>query len=189
MTGRYIEISCSKPILKERPWTAWTMYHWLVSGLASKAAVVLYEGVAIVKRPQGDDPGNLWRMAQQAGITHFGTSPRYLAALAAADYAPGHRHDLGALRSVLSAGAPVQPGQFDWLYRAVKKEMLFASISGGTEIMGRLVLGSPLHPVRRRPCAAPWSSTGVPTPRSRPAFPRRTFLHGAGAFRFWRASS
>lgn len=129
--------------------TAWMMYHWLISGLASQAAVVLYEGVAIVKRPQGDDPGNLWRMAQQAGITHFGTSPRYLAALAAADYEPGHRHDLGALRSVLSAGAPVQPEQFDWLYRAVKKDMLFASISGGTEIMGCLVLGSPLHPVRR----------------------------------------
>lgn len=129
--------------------TAWMMYHWLISGLASHAAVVLYDGSAIVKRADGEDLGTLWRMAEEAGITHFGTSPRYLAALQEHDYAPGRQYDLNALRSVLSAGAPVQPEQFDWLYSAVKKDMMFASISGGTEIIGCFVLGSPLHAVRR----------------------------------------
>jgi len=129
--------------------TAWMMYHWFISGLASHAAVVLYDGAAIVKRKDNDDVGILWRMAEDARVTHFGTSPRYLAALMEAGYEPGHLHDLSALRSVLSAGSPVSAEQYDWLYRAVKRDMLFASISGGTEIMGCFVLGSPLHPVRR----------------------------------------
>ncbi|MDQ3445733.1 MAG: acetoacetate--CoA ligase, partial [Pseudomonadota bacterium] len=129
--------------------TAWMMYHWFISGLASHAAVVLYDGAAIVKHKDNDDVGILWRMAEQARVTHFGTSPRYLAALMEAGYEPGRRHDLGALRSVLSAGAPVSPEQYDWLYNSVKRDMIFASISGGTEIIGCFVLGSPLHPVRR----------------------------------------
>jgi acetoacetyl-CoA synthetase len=129
--------------------TAWMMYHWLISGLASHAAIVLYDGAPIVKREDGLDNGVLWRIAQAANVTHFGTSPRYLASLAEADYAPGKQHDLRALRSVLSAGAPVSSEQFDWLYESVKRDMMFASISGGTEIIGCFVLGSPVHPVRR----------------------------------------
>jgi acetoacetyl-CoA synthetase len=50
---------------------------------------------------------------------------------------------------VLSAGAPVSPHQFDWVYDHIKRDMIFASISGGTEIIGCFMLGSPLHPVRR----------------------------------------
>ncbi|MGJ7530749.1 acetoacetate--CoA ligase [Variovorax sp. GB1P17] len=129
--------------------TAWMMYHWLITGLASHAAVVLYDGAPVAKRADGNDMGVLWRMAQQARVTHFGTSPRYLAALQEANYEPGRLHDLSCLRSVLSAGAPVQPEQYDWLYEKVKSDMIFASISGGTEIIGCFVLGSPIHPVWR----------------------------------------
>lgn len=129
--------------------TAWMMYHWLISGLASHAAVVLYDGAPIVKRDDGFDYGVLWRVAEEARITHFGTSPRYLGSVAEAGYEPGKQHDLGALRSVLSAGAPVTAEQFDWLYSAVKRDMMFASICGGTEIIGCFVLGSPLHAVHR----------------------------------------
>jgi len=129
--------------------TAWMMYHWLISGLASHAAIVLYDGSSLVKREDGLDHGILWRIAQNAGVTHFGTSPRYVASLARAGYEPGRHNDLGALRSVLSAGAPMFAEQFDWLYRSVKEDMIVASISGGTEIIGCFVLGSPVHPVRR----------------------------------------
>ncbi|MER8830907.1 acetoacetate--CoA ligase [Mesorhizobium sp. M0938] len=129
--------------------TAWMMYHWLISGLACNAAVVLYDGAPILKTAGGLDPSPLWRVAERAGVTHFGTSPKYLATLADEHYAPGKRHELSALRSLLSAGAPVSPGQFDWVYENVKRDMVFASISGGTEIIGCFLLGSPLHPVRR----------------------------------------
>jgi len=129
--------------------TAWMMYHWLISGLACDAAVVLYDGAPILKTADGLDPSPLWTMAQRASVTHFGTSPKYLATRAAEGYAPGRLHDLSSLRSLLSAGAPVSPSQFDWVYAHVKQDMIFASISGGTEIIGCFLLGSPIHPVRR----------------------------------------
>ncbi|TIU36425.1 MAG: acetoacetate--CoA ligase, partial [Mesorhizobium sp.] len=100
--------------------TAWMMYHWLISGLACGASVVLYDGAPILKSADRLDPSPLWKMAERARVTHFGTSPKYLATLAAEGYAPGRLHDLSSLRSLLSAGAPVSPGQFDWVYDHVK---------------------------------------------------------------------
>lgn len=129
--------------------TAWMMYHWLISSLAAGAAIVLYDGAPILKTAEGLDPSPLWTVAERAGITHFGTSPKYLATLADNQFFPGDRYDLSSLRSLLSAGAPVSPHQFDWVYDHVRRDMVFASISGGTEIIGCFMLGSPIHPVRR----------------------------------------
>ena len=129
--------------------TAWMMYHWCISGLASGAAVVLTDGAPILKRGDELDVAPLWQMAEAAGVTHFGISPKYLHTVAEAGYRPGDLHDLSRLRAVLSAGAPVAPDQFDWLYDAVKGDMVFASISGGTEIIGCFMLGNPTLPVRR----------------------------------------
>ncbi|GAA4429185.1 acetoacetate--CoA ligase [Georgenia halophila] len=130
--------------------TGWMMYGWVVSALAAEAAVVLIDGNPSPRRDDGNpDCGHLWRIADDAGVTHFGTSPAYLSVLINAGYHPGEHHDLRALRFVLSAGAPVSPEQYDWLYARVKEDMVFASISGGTEIHGCFQLGSPVHPVRR----------------------------------------
>jgi acetoacetyl-CoA synthetase len=113
------------------------------------AAVVLYDGAPALKTDVGLDVSLLWKVAERARVAHFGTSPKFLSILADENYRPGERHDLSALRSVLSAGAPVAPYQFDWVYDAIKRDMIFASASGGTEIIGCFMLGSPLHPVRR----------------------------------------
>jgi acetoacetyl-CoA synthetase len=129
--------------------TAWMMYHWLISGLACNAAVVLTDGAAIPRTSDGLDVGLLWRVAAEAGVTHFGISPKFLLTVAEAGYRPADQVDLSRLRSVLSAGAPVAPDQFDWLYDAVKADMMFASISGGTEIIGCFMIGNPTLPVRR----------------------------------------
>ncbi|ODT12756.1 MAG: acetoacetate--CoA ligase [Kaistia sp. SCN 65-12] len=129
--------------------TAWMMYHWVISALACNASVVLTDGAAIPRTGEGLDVGLLWRVAAEAGVTHFGISPKYLLTVAEAGYRPAERVDLTRLRSVLSAGAPVAPDQFDWLYDAVKADMMFASISGGTEIIGCFMIGNPTLPVRR----------------------------------------
>jgi acetoacetyl-CoA synthetase len=128
---------------------AWMMYHWIISGLGCGATVVLYDGASILKAGGGLDCSPLWSIVERTGVTHLGVSPKYLATLAAEGYRPGDRHDLAKLRALLSAGAPVTPAQFDWVYDAVKRDMMFASISGGTEILGCFLIGSPLHPVRR----------------------------------------
>lgn len=128
---------------------AWMMYHWTVSALSCGASIVLYDGAPILKIEGGLDCGPLWRLGERAQITHLGISPKYLSTLAAQGYHPADQHDLPTLRWLLSAGAPVAPAQFDWIYAHVKTDMGFASISGGTEILGCFLLGSPLHPVRR----------------------------------------
>jgi acetoacetyl-CoA synthetase len=135
--------------------TAWMMYHWMVSALGAGAAIVLYDGAPILKTAGGLDPAPLWKLAEQVKVTHFGTSPKYLATLEAEDYLPGQRHDLSSLRSLMVCGAPCLPHQFDWAYGAVKRDMMFASISGGTEILGCFLIGSPLHPVRRGKLTVP----------------------------------
>ncbi|CAM3895793.1 acetoacetate--CoA ligase [Lederbergia lenta] len=125
--------------------TAWMMYPWLVSGLASGAAILLYDGSPLRK----DHIGILWEIAEKVGVTHFGTSPKYLETLQKASYSIGQEHNLPHLRSVLSCGAPLSAEQYDWVYDHIKKDIMLASISGGTEIIGCFVMGSPVHPVRR----------------------------------------
>ncbi|MEO0991571.1 MAG: acetoacetate--CoA ligase, partial [Pseudomonadota bacterium] len=135
--------------------TAWMMYHWNVSALATGASIVLYDGAPILKAEGGLDCSPLWALAETAKVTHLGVSPKYLATLAAEGYFPGERHGLEALRALLVCGAPCLPHQFDWVYARVKADMMFASISGGTEILGSFLIGSPIHPVRRGQLTVP----------------------------------
>lgn len=123
--------------------TGWMMWNWLVSALASRATVVLYDG-----SPVHPDPAVLWRMAADLKVTHFGAGARYYAAVAKAGVRPAD-FDLTALRCVLSTGSPLLPDQFDWVYRHVKPDVHLASISGGSDIVSCFVLGVPTEPVRR----------------------------------------
>jgi acetoacetyl-CoA synthetase len=85
--------------------TGWMMYHWLVSALASGAALVLYDGAAIPRGGDGGrDHGVLWRLAEDVGVTHFGTSPKYLSILQRDGYDVRGRHRLDSLRMIMSTG-------------------------------------------------------------------------------------
>jgi acetoacetyl-CoA synthetase len=129
--------------------TAWMMYHWVIGALGCGATVVLYDGAPIVKREGKLDCTPLWNAVDTLKLTHLGISPKYLATLAEQGFSPAENHDLSSLRWLMSAGSPVAPHQYDWIYSAVKPDMGFASISGGTEIMGCFLLGTPLHSVTR----------------------------------------
>mgnify|MGYP001086387535 CR=1 FL=1 len=122
----------------------WMMWNWLASGLASGATLVLYEG-----SPFHPDEGVLWRMAADEGVTIFGTSPKYLAALEKSEYRPFDHLSLARLRTVLSTGSPLAPEQFDFVRDAVGGDVQLASISGGTDIVSCFALGNPLRPVYR----------------------------------------
>jgi acetoacetyl-CoA synthetase len=121
--------------------TGWMMWNWLVSGLMTGATVVLVDG-----SPAAPDLGTLWRMAEQEGLTHFGTSPKFLASCEKGGYRPKDHVDLSRLRSVMSTGSPLAAEQFHWVVDAVKSVQV-ASISGGTDILGCFMLGCPLEPV------------------------------------------
>ena len=122
----------------------WMMWNWLVSALATGAAVVLYDG-----SPTHPEPEVLWELAQRHRVTQFGTSPKFLAACEKAGLRPADAADLGTVRSVLSTGSPLNPEQFDWVYATVGSDVHLASISGGTDLLGCFAAGAPTLPVRR----------------------------------------
>jgi acetoacetyl-CoA synthetase len=122
----------------------WMMWNWLVSGLASGATLVLFDGT-----PFFDDGHGLWKMAEREGITVFGTSAKYISALEKAGIRPTDDYKLPQLRTILSTGSPLAPESFDFVYDAIGEDLQLASIAGGTDILSCFVLGNPLLPVRR----------------------------------------
>lgn len=122
----------------------WMMWNWLVSGMASGASLLLFDG-----SPTYPDAEILWRLAEHERCTHFGTSAKYIDTLNKLGFGPGHGYDLSALRCVMSTGSPLSPEGFDYIYDAIKADVHLASISGGTDICGCFVLGNPTRPVWR----------------------------------------
>ena len=122
----------------------WMMWNWLVSGLAAGATLLLYDG-----SPFAAGGTVLFDYAAAEKMTHFGTSAKFIDAAAKLGLTPGSTHDLAALRAMMSTGSPLSPEGFDWVYGAVKPDLLLASISGGTDIVSCFVLGNPLLPVWR----------------------------------------
>jgi acetoacetyl-CoA synthetase len=122
----------------------WMMWNWLVSGLASGAALLLYDGSPFVSRGRV-----LFDMADAEGMTHFGTSAKFIDAIAKIDLRPRETHRLERLRAILSTGSPLVAEGFDYVYRDIKRDVCLSSISGGTDIVSCFVLGNPVLPVWR----------------------------------------
>ena len=122
----------------------WMMWNWLVSGLASGATLMLYDGSPFAKGGH-----ILWEYAQAYRCSHFGTSAKYIDGLKKIDLQPGKQYDLSCLRAVFSTGSPLVAESFDWAYQAIKADMNLASISGGTDIVSCFALGCAALPVYR----------------------------------------
>jgi len=122
----------------------WMMWNWLVSGLATGATLVLYDGSPFHPVPQ-----QLWEMAERERVTVFGTSAKYIAACEKADLEPAKTHDLSSVRTILSTGSPLAPESYDYVYERVKSDVQLCSISGGTDIVSCFALGNPIAPVWR----------------------------------------
>jgi acetoacetyl-CoA synthetase len=120
------------------------MWNFLVSGLLTRAAIVLYDG-----SPGHPDMGVLWDLAERAGVTMFGTSAAYIAACMKADLEPADGRDLSRLRNVGSTGSPLAPEGFEWIYEHVGEDTWLFSTSGGTDLCTAFVGGVPLLPVYR----------------------------------------
>lgn len=124
--------------------TGWMMWNWLVSGLLTGAELVLFDG-----SPSYPDLDVLWALAERERITHFGTSAKFLGSCRNAGLKPAQAHDLEPLRVIFSTGSSLLPEDFDYVYQAIKPEVLLSSISGGTDIVSCFVGACPLLPVRR----------------------------------------
>jgi acetoacetyl-CoA synthetase len=124
--------------------TGWMMWNFIVSGLLTEAAIVLYDG-----NPGFPDMGALWGLAEEARITTFGTSAAYVSACMKAGVEPGAGRDLSRLRAVGSTGSPLAPEGFDWIYEHLGADTWLFSTSGGTDVCTAFVGGVPTLPVYR----------------------------------------
>ncbi|PSC05423.1 acetoacetate--CoA ligase [Alsobacter soli] len=145
----------------------WMMWNWLVSALASKAALMLFDG-----SPFHPTAPVLFDFAQDERFTLFGTSAKYIDACKKAGLRPRETHDLSSVRLMTSTGSPLAPESFDYVYDAIKPDVHLASVSGGTDIVSCFVLGDPTGPVYKGEIQAPglgmavdvWDEGGRPLP-------------------------
>ncbi|WP_281660267.1 acetoacetate--CoA ligase [Microvirgula aerodenitrificans] len=122
----------------------WMMWNWLMTGLASDATLLLYDGSPFASRGSA-----LWDWFAAEQGTHFGTSAKYLDAAHKTGLKPATSHKLDALRVLMSTGSPLVAEGFDYVYRDIKADLQLASISGGTDIVSCFALGCPTLPVWR----------------------------------------
>jgi len=120
----------------------WMMWNWLVSGLASNATLLLYDG-----SPFYPDANAMFDYAQAERMTYFGTSAKFIDAVRKSGFEPMKTHDLSNVRVISSTGSPLAPECFAFVYRSIKQDVHLASISGGTDIVSCFVLGVPVKPV------------------------------------------
>ncbi|ARU56894.1 acetoacetyl-CoA synthetase [Oleiphilus messinensis] len=122
----------------------WMMWNWLISALAVKATVVLYDG-----SPFYPDGNAMMDLAETHRLTIFGSSAKYFSALEKGGFKPKDSHDFSALKSILSTGSPLSHESFDYIYRDIKADICLSSISGGTDIISCFALGNTVLPVYR----------------------------------------
>ena len=121
---------------------SWMMWNWLVSSLAVCATVLLFNG-----NPSYPDWKYIWNIIEEEGITIFGTSASYINFLMNEDLEPKKEFNLTKLREISQTASPLSEEGFDYVYKAIKKDLHFNSISGGTDINGCFAGGSPTLPV------------------------------------------
>ena len=121
--------------------TSWVMWNLQLSALATGASIVCYDG-----SPTYPDPSAMWRVVADLDVTYFGTSPGYLQASETAGVHPAADFDLSALQAMGSSGSPISPHSHRWAREQVGDVPLW-SLSGGTDISGAFMGGSPTVPV------------------------------------------
>ena len=123
----------------------WMMWNWLISGLASEATLLLYDG-----SPFAPDGNILFDYLSAERASLFGTSAKYIDALKNAELDPKSTHDLSSIRTMTSTGSPLVPEGFDYVYQHIKADICLSSISGGTDIIGCFASGNPMMSVSTR---------------------------------------
>ncbi len=122
--------------------TGWVMWNVMLGMLLTPASIIIYDG-----NPGYPDLGVLWDLAEQTGMTLFGTSASYIVSCMKGGLEPRAGRDLSALRSVGSTGSALSAEGFEWIYRELGPDIWLNSSSGGTDVAGPFICGVPWLPV------------------------------------------
>ena len=129
---------------------SWMMWNWLMAALGVGAKIVLFDG-----NPGYPDLGTMWKLVEDERINFFGTSATYINLLKSQNYRPRDHFDLSSLTSMGQTGSPLSAEGFEYVYRSIKEDIHFNSLSGGTDINGCFVIGCPTLPVYAGQLQAP----------------------------------
>lgn len=121
---------------------SWMMWNWLISGLACGCTIFLYDG-----NPLYPDPLRFFELIEKHKVSIFGTSAAYIHYLMGLGVKPAEKYDLSALREISQTASTLSPEGFEYVYRDIKKDLFFNSISGGTDINGCFAGAIPILPV------------------------------------------
>lgn len=116
--------------------TSWMMWNWLVSGLATGSSIFLYDG-----SPTYPKIDTLLKYCQDQKINLFGVSAKYIDHLKNENFI-NKNLDLDSIKIITSTGSPLGDESFKYVYNNIKRDVHLASISGGTDMVGCLVLGN-----------------------------------------------
>ncbi len=118
----------------------WMMWNWLVSSLASKASIVLFDGFPMYKKQD-----LLLQIVERENISLFGVSAKYIDTLNKNKIKSSNK--FFKLKTICSTGSPLSKESFEYIYKNIKKDVHLSSISGGTDIVSCFVLGNLYNPV------------------------------------------
>jgi len=121
---------------------SWMMWNWLISGLAVGCTIFIYDG-----NPLYPNPLRFFELIEKHKVTIFGTSAAYIHYLMGLGVKPAEKYDLSALREISQTASTLSPEGFEYVYREIKKDLYFNSISGGTDINGCFAGAIPILPV------------------------------------------
>jgi len=121
---------------------SWMMWNWLISGLAVGCTIFLYDG-----NPLYPEPLRFFELIEKHKISIFGTSAAYIHYLMGLGVKPAEKYDLSSLREISQTASTLSPEGFEYVYREIKKDLFFNSISGGTDINGCFAGAIPILPV------------------------------------------
>jgi acetyl-CoA synthetase len=134
----------------------WMMGPWLIYGaLLNGGTITIYDGA-----PDYPKPDRIWEFCAKHKVEILGISPTLVRGLANCGDEWAQKHDLSSLRAFASTGEPWNPAPWQWLFEKVGKSKLpIINYSGGTEISGGILMGSPLLPIK--PCSFPAACPGM----------------------------
>jgi len=120
----------------------WMMWNWLMTFLASKASIVLFDGFPMHKKND-----LLLKIAEKEKISLFGISAKYIDQLKKLNLKIKNKYKLKYLKTICSTGSPLSSDGFDYVYKNIKKNVHLASIAGGTDLVSCFILGNIYSPV------------------------------------------
>ncbi len=121
---------------------SWMMWNWLISALATGATIFLYDG-----NPLYPDSLHFFELIEEHRVSIFGTSAAYIHYLMSINAKPAEKYDISSLREISQTASTLSPEGFEYVYREIKKDLYFNSISGGTDINGCFACAVPILPV------------------------------------------